>query len=105
MKSQKTKVKTRKPMKKLTRRQVIAASSVALGAAITPRVGRGQSDDKDNKDPFVYCVNTSTISGQKLSLVQELELAAKVGYTAVEPWVREIEAYQKQGGSTPDRRK
>jgi sugar phosphate isomerase/epimerase len=89
-------------MKKLTRRQVLAASSVVVGSAVAPRLARAQADPKN---PFVYCLNTSTISGQKLSLVQELELAAKVGYTAVEPWVREIEAYQKQGGSMADLRK
>lgn len=90
-------------MKKLTRRQVLAASSIAVGSAVAPRISRGAQ--AESKGSFVYCLNTSTISGQKLSLVKELELAAKVGYTAVEPWVREIETYQKQGGSMADLRK
>ncbi|HEY2587225.1 MAG TPA: sugar phosphate isomerase/epimerase family protein [Tepidisphaeraceae bacterium] len=56
-------------------------------------------------EPFKYCLNTSTISGQNLGIVAEVELAAKVGFQAIEPWVRELEAYQKSGGSMPDLRK
>jgi len=54
------------------------------------------------KDAFRYSLNTSTISGQKLPLVQEIEIAAKAGYDAIEPWVRELDAYVKGGGSLKD---
>lgn len=58
-----------------------------------------------NAEPFVYCLNTSTIRGQKLPIEQEVELASKVGYQAIEPWVRELEAYVKEGKSLKDLRK
>ncbi|MEX2172157.1 MAG: sugar phosphate isomerase/epimerase [Pirellulales bacterium] len=54
---------------------------------------------------FRYCLNTSTIRGQKLSLVEEIDLAAKAGYQAIEPWIDEIEVYARQGGSLADLRK
>lgn len=54
---------------------------------------------------FHYCFNTSTIRGQKLSLVEEIDIVAKAGYTAIEPWINEIEVYVKQGGSLPDLKK
>ena len=54
---------------------------------------------------FHYCFNTSTIRGQKLSLVEEIDIVAGAGYTAIEPWINEIEAYIKQGGSLPDLKK
>ena len=54
---------------------------------------------------FHYCFNTSTIRGQKLSLVEEIDIVAQAGYQAIEPWVNEIEAYVKQGGSLPDLKK
>ena len=54
---------------------------------------------------FHYCFNTSTIRGQKLSLVEEIDIVAQAGYTAIEPWINEIEAYVKQGGSLPDLKK
>src|SRR4029078_6544013 len=46
-----------------------------------------------------------TIRGQKLSLVEEIDIVAQAGYTAIEPWINEIEAYVKQGGSLPDLKK
>ncbi len=52
-----------------------------------------------------YCLNTSTISGQKLGILAEVELAAKVGYDGLEPWVRELDEYVKGGGSLDDLRK
>jgi sugar phosphate isomerase/epimerase len=48
---------------------------------------------------FKYCLNTGTIRGQKLGLVNEIELAAKAGYQAIEPWVQSIQQYVEQGGS------
>jgi len=54
---------------------------------------------------FRFGLNTSTISGQKLPLVQEIEIAAKAGYEAIEPWISELDAYVKGGGSLKDLRK
>jgi 2-keto-myo-inositol isomerase len=58
--------------------------------------------DKAPSDPFVYCLNTSTISRQKKTLAEEIEIAAKAGYAAIEPWGRELEAHVKQGGKLKD---
>lgn len=54
--------------------------------------------------PFTYCLNTSTIAGQKLPLAEIVDLAARAGFKAIEPWIREIIAYQQQGGSLKDLR-
>jgi 2-keto-myo-inositol isomerase len=51
---------------------------------------------------FRYCFNTSTIRGQKLTLAEEVDIAAEAGYQAIEPWIGEIEAHQKNGGSLTD---
>src|SRR5439155_8682661 len=56
-------------------------------------------------EPFGYCLNTSTIRGQNLPLTEEIEIAAKVGFGAVEPWIAEIEKHVQGGGSTSDLRK
>src|SRR5687768_12381592 len=113
MKTRKTTAKRRTTMKKslpksLTRRQMLAAGgAAALAGGVTSRIARGQQapEVKSPADAFVYCLNTSTVRGQKLPLVDELEIAAKVGYTAVEPWISEIQDYQKKGGTLPDLRK
>src|SRR5262249_53338685 len=53
-------------------------------------------------EPFGYCFNTSTIMGQKLDLVQIVEIVGKAGYQALEPWVRELDDYVKKGGNLKD---
>ena len=89
----------------MQRRELLAAGAGFAGAALLngPRVVA----DEDRPGRFAprYCLNTSTIRGQGLSLVEEIELAAKVGYDGIEPWIREIETYQQDGGSLDDLRK
>lgn len=54
---------------------------------------------------FTFCLNTSTIMGQKLSLVEEMEIAAKAGYDGIEIWIRSLEQYVQQGGSLRELKK
>jgi sugar phosphate isomerase/epimerase len=67
-----------------------------------PVGGAPGAQDRPKAEPFGYCLNTSTLRGQKLPLKEEIELAAKAGYNAVEPWISEIDQYQKSGGSLKD---
>src|SRR5689334_12096802 len=81
---------------KQSRRQVIAGATAALAAAATagPMVGRAraQKSEPSASEPFKYCLNTSTIRcGQRLDIAKEVELAAKVGFHGLEPWVNELE--------------
>jgi sugar phosphate isomerase/epimerase len=83
-----------------TRRQWLAAAPTALGAAGLAVAQTKAADKKtSNKDPFRYCLNTSTVQGQKLDLAEIVEIAAKAGYQAIEPWLFELEQYAKKGGS------
>jgi sugar phosphate isomerase/epimerase len=50
-------------------------------------------------DPFSFCLNTSTIRGQTLSLIEEIEIVAAAGYDGIEPWIRELDAFVESGGS------
>lgn len=92
---------------KPTRRQIIAAgiASVAAAAPLARAEEGTPPAAASPAEPFGYCLNTSTIMGQNLGIVAEVELAAKVGYQAIEPWSRELDAYVKKGGSLPDLRK
>ena len=58
-----------------------------------------------DKDPFVYCLNTSTLMGQKLPITELIDLAGKAGYGAIEPWIGELDTFTKGGGSLKDLRK
>ncbi|WP_437223517.1 sugar phosphate isomerase/epimerase family protein [Planctomicrobium sp. SH661] len=52
-----------------------------------------------------FCLNTSTVRGQKLTLEEEVELAGSVGYDGIEPWINEIETYRDSGKSLSDLKK
>ncbi len=73
----------------------LGAAAVSLAADPEPSAAPGRPAD----EPFGYCLNTSTIREQKLGIVAELELAAKAGYHAVEPWIRQLDEYVEQGNS------
>lgn len=55
--------------------------------------------------PFRYCLNTSTIRGQKLGIEKEVDVAAEAGYSAIEPWVQSIQQYVQGGGNLSDLRR
>src|SRR5262245_40254547 len=81
-----------------TRRQWLAqtGAGLAVGAVKPPPASDA---DRPPAEPFGYCLNTSTLQGQKLDLVELIEIAAKAGYQAIEPWIRELDAYTKNGGN------
>jgi sugar phosphate isomerase/epimerase len=47
----------------------------------------------------------STIRGQKLGFIKELQVAAKAGFTSVEIWIDTFQAYLQNGGSTTEAKK
>lgn len=53
-------------------------------------------------EPFEYSLNTSTIKGQALGIEKVVELIAKAGYTGIEPWINELDAFTDDGGSLKD---
>ena len=76
----------------------LAAAAVTTGCASAPQAAAGRPAD----EPFIYCLNTSTLRGHKLTISEEIDLAAKVGFEAMEPWISELEAHVKAGGSLKD---
>lgn len=56
----------------------------------------------NNLPLFRYCLNTSTIRGQKLSLPELIGITADAGYDGIELWIREIEGYLASGGDLHD---
>jgi sugar phosphate isomerase/epimerase len=70
---------------------------MAGAAALVPAATA--ADARRSAEPFSYCLNSSTLFGQKLDLIQVTEIASQAGYTALEPWTRELEAHVKSGGS------
>lgn len=75
-----------------------AVAAGALGVATDARAAAAEKEPA-MREPFDYCLNTSTIRGQELPLPTELEIAARAGYQGVEVWAGEIDSYVKSGGS------
>jgi sugar phosphate isomerase/epimerase len=65
----------------------------------------GAREMKNMGQPLGYCLNTGTIRGHKLGIVEEVDVAAAAGYGAIEPWIESIEQYRQSGGSLRDLRK
>jgi sugar phosphate isomerase/epimerase len=85
----------------LTRRDALGRTGLLLGAALASPQLRAASSPTTSKPtaPFRYCFNTATIRGQKLGIVKEIEITAKAGYDAIEPWVDTLDEFVKSGGN------
>lgn len=84
----------------LTRRQWLGTAATAGALALKPATVAAA--EPLEREPFRYSLNTSTIRGQKIPLADEIDIAAKAGYHAIEPWISELEAHVKGGGSLKD---
>src|SRR5262245_23914631 len=100
------------------RRQLIgaaAAAALANGARPTPAgqppaktapVAAHQAVDlAEAAKQIRFSLNMSTIRGQKLALPEQVNVAAKAGYDAIEPWIGELHQFAEGGGNLSDLKK
>jgi len=101
-------------MTKMNRRSAIAAGASGLGAlSILSSNGLAQQNttianrvaNSQSKPHFRYCLNTSTIRGQKLPIDKIVTLAGDAGYDGIEPWLGEINRFKESGGKLSDLKK
>jgi sugar phosphate isomerase/epimerase len=78
---------------------VLGAASLPVTLGSCTRTGRPGHGSPAGSS-FRYCLNTSTISGQKPGLLESIEIASAAGYDGIELWVRDIQAFLKEGNST-----
>src|SRR5207249_9036311 len=82
----------------ITRREALLSTGALLAAAAAPVPVLAQDRPKD--EPFGYCLNTSTLQmGQKISIAEEIDAAAAAGFTAMEPWIGELQKHVEEGGT------
>jgi 2-keto-myo-inositol isomerase len=81
----------------ISRRDSLKALAIGGAAAILPTASADAASKK--KSQFSFCLNTSTIQGQKPGLKGYLDIAAKAGYDGVELWIRDIQEYLEAGNS------
>jgi len=91
-----------------SRREVLGSVVGSVGAAAAgAKLGEAagvqpKARPRPANEPFGYCLNTSTIRGNQLDVVQVVAAAGKAGFHAIEPWITELDAYTKGGGSLKD---
>jgi len=83
----------------MNRRQAMATAALAVGAASSTVAAAPRRSRRTDEEPFGYCFNTSTVRGQKLAFDEQVELTARAGYDAIEPWIRDIQAFVDKGGN------
>jgi sugar phosphate isomerase/epimerase len=88
----------------LSRRRLLSGTAVA-GLSLGATTAAAQSSLRPAPQRVQYSLNMSTVRGQKLSVPDQVDLAAKAGYDAIEPWINELRQYQQSGGSLGDLRK
>jgi 2-keto-myo-inositol isomerase len=86
----------------LNRRQVLKTIGITAGASV---LNKTTAAAPLAKEPFKYSLNMSTIRGQQLGFIKELEIASKAGFRSVEIWVDTLQAYLDKGGSISDANK
>lgn len=92
----------------LSRREILGGTAGFLGAAMVSgsNADAGTATQRTPKrsaaEPFGFCLNTSTIRGNNLDVAAQIDVAAKAGYDAIEPWARDIEAYTSKGSTLKD---
>ena len=91
----------------ISRRAMIAQSGIAAATVLAagPVCTAAEPRPAGRLGRFKFSLNTATIRGQNLSLVEEVQIAAKAGYDAIEPWVENIYRYKSGGGKAADLKK
>ena len=81
---------------------LLSAGAVATGLLasreLSADINTKSIDTKTRKATFRYCLNTSTIRGQKLGIEEEVDIAGKAGYDGIEPWLGKLRKYVEGGG-------
>lgn len=86
-----------------TRREALAAIGVTSAVALLPITA--YSKGRKQNSSFRYCLNTSTISGQKPGIEKYVKIAGDAGYDGIEVWIRDLKEYTEAGNSLDALRK
>lgn len=89
----------------IDRRELLLAATAMTAAASLPADQTHAADRSDDALPVRFALNMSTIRGQRLSVAEQIEVAAKAGYDSIEPWIRDLQNHAQQGGSLADLKK
>lgn len=82
----------------------LAAGLAGIGASVpSPLKAQAEAGARryqNGASPWPVCLDTATI--RPATLDDKVKFAAAAGYDAIEPWDRELEEYEKNGGNLKD---
>lgn len=87
---------------RLSRRRLLGGGIAAACAAAASPAGADAVSDTAATPRLRYCLNMSTVRGQRLAAPAQVELAAAAGYDGIEPWIGDLRKYVEQGGKIAD---
>jgi 2-keto-myo-inositol isomerase len=94
----------------MPRRSFVVSASAGLAAvAALGRHASAQPLAENTLRPeprrIRFCLNSSTIRGQNLTLPEQIRVCAEAGYDAIEPWMRDLYDFVEKGGKLTDVKK
>ena len=87
---------------------IATTSAAAIGIASLNQSAIVSASPPSNLNRIIkvkYCLNTSTIHGEVVPIIDQVAIAQKAGYDSIEFWLRDINKYTAQGGTLPDLKK
>ena len=87
---------------------IATASAAVIGTVSSQAVSIASAAPTTNlvrTNKVKFCLNTSTIHGEVVPIVEQVAIAKKAGYDAIEFWLRDINKYTSEGGTLPDLKK
>jgi sugar phosphate isomerase/epimerase len=89
----------------VNRRQALGTLGLTVGAALLKLSASSKANPAMLNPSFKYSLNMSTIRGQKLGFIKELQIASKAGFSSVEIWINTYKNYLQNGGSVTEAKK
>jgi sugar phosphate isomerase/epimerase len=87
----------------LTRRNLFKTAGLATMAAMLPTAAFTKHGKQTS--PFRFCLNTSTVRGQKPGLLKYIEIASKAGYDGIELWIEDVKKHFEADNSAASLKK
>ncbi|HEY8513064.1 MAG TPA: sugar phosphate isomerase/epimerase family protein [Cyclobacteriaceae bacterium] len=83
----------------MKRRNVLKTVAAATGLSLAGALPVSATPARRKDQKFKLCLNTSTISGQRLGVEKYIDITARAGYDAIEVWIGDLRAYMNEGKS------
>jgi len=96
-------------MTNIPRRAFVASTAAVVAGAYSAAIASPDFATLTSSEQAVpkirFCLNTSTLRGQKLTVPEQVRICAEAGYDAIEPWMRDLYQFVDEGGKLVDLRK